>query len=213
MRTELQARLLTDAVSRSYFMPFLARTRSVSEAAVERGCALDAMHYRVRRFLAAGLLRVVGQRPRAGRPIKLYRSIAEALYIPFALTPYAEVEERIRHEVRHEDEHVVAQLARALRRGGLEGRRLYRQPDGEEMLEAAGSAGGAQDWHRVVRSLPPHQPVAERVSSEMVLTDAQAGELLAALADLQERFRAAGPSSHGRRRAYHLQFAVVPADP
>lgn len=209
VRTPLQARLLTDATSRAYFMPFLARTRSVAQAAGELGCALDAMYYRVRRFLAAGLLEVVGQRRRAGRPIKLYRSVADAFYIPFALTPFTEIEERVRHDVAAEDEAVVAALARALRDYGLEGRRLYRLPDGEDMMESAADAGEAREWRQVVRSWPAHRPVAERTSSELDLTDAEARELLLALFALQDRYRR-DRAGKGRRRRYHLQFALVP---
>jgi len=136
--------------------------------------------------------------------------VADAFYIPFALTPYAEIEERVRHDLASEDEGVVAALARAIRGHGLEGRRLYRLPDGEGMLESAGDAGDARDWRQVVRSWPAHQAVAERTSSEFELTDAEARELLMALFELQERYRTAHRGGGGRVRRYHLQFALVP---
>lgn len=213
VRTPVQARLLSDAASRAFFLPFLARTRSVSEAAREVGCPLDAMHYRVKRFLAAGLLTVVTQRPRAGRPIKLYRSVGDAFHIPFALTPYAELEERIRSDVMAEEERVIATLARALRESGLEGRRLYRSDDGEAMYVTTGQGEGALDWRAVVRAWPEHQRVTDRYSSDFELTDGEARELLLALHEVHERFRMLDRSDGRARRTYHVQFAVVPWEP
>lgn len=209
VRTALQARLLSDARSRAYFLPFLGRTRSVSQAAQEVGCALDAMHYRVRRFLAAGLLEVREVRRRAGRPIKLYRSVRDAFYIPFALTPYNELEERILADVIGEDERVVKALARALRAGGHEGRRLYRGADGQDMYESAADANVARDWRTVMATWPSNLPVSERVGMEFQLTDEQARRMLVEIYDVLERYRMM--EVEGRpRRTYHANVAVVP---
>jgi len=209
VRTPLQARLLSDARSRAYFLPFLGRTRSVSEAAQELGCALDAMHYRVRRFLAAGLLEIRGERRRAGRPIKLYRSASDAFYIPFTLTPYAELEERILADMIRDDERVVKALARALRVGGAEGRRLYRDADGQDMYESASDARAGRDWHSVMASWPANRPVAERVGMELRLTDDEARHMLIELYEvLQRRLRI--EADGGPRRSYHADIAVVP---
>ncbi len=209
VRTPLQARLLSDATSRAYFLPFLGRTRSVSQAAQEVGCALDAMHYRVRRFLAAGLLEIQGERPRAGRPIKLYRSVSDSFYIPFALTPYSEVEERILDDMKGEDERVVKALARALRAGGAEGRRLYRRADGQDMYESASDAGAGRDWRTVMGAWPANLPVSERVGMEFALTDGEARRMLIELYELLERYRTLERDERPRR-IYHAQVAVVP---
>jgi hypothetical protein len=209
VRTPLQARLLSDATSRAYFLPFLGRTRSVSAAAREVGCALDAMHYRVRRFLAAGLLEVQGERPRAGRPIKLYRSVSDAFYIPFALTPYSELEERILADVIREDERVVKGLARALRAGGVEGRRLHRGADGQDMYESASDAGAGRDWRAVMTAWPPGRPVTERVGMEFALSDEEARRMLIELFEVLERYRTLVRDERPRR-TYHAQVTVVP---
>jgi hypothetical protein len=209
VRTPLQARLLSDARSRGYFLPFLGRTRSVSEAADEVGCALDAMHYRVRRFLAAGLLEVRGERRRAGRPIKLYRSVRDAFYIPFTLTPYAELEERVLADMIREDERVVRALARALRAGGVEGRRLYRDARGQDMYESASEAGAARDWQAVMAAWPADRPVTERASMELQLTDEEARRMLVDLYTILERHLTV-PADGRSRRTYHAQVGVVP---
>lgn len=89
------AALLTDPVARRFYEPFLARTLSVSAAAQEVGCSLDAMLYRVRVFVRAGLLRVAEERPRKGRAIKLYQTVFPAYFVPHRVTPFTTVEDRL----------------------------------------------------------------------------------------------------------------------
>ena len=90
-----QAELLTAPDSKRYFAPFLAQGRTVTEAAQIVGCALNTMLYRVKGMLGAGLIEVVERRPRAGRTVKVYRSVHDAYFVPFAATPYATLEERV----------------------------------------------------------------------------------------------------------------------
>lgn len=80
------AELLTDPVLQRYFAPFIARECTVAQAAGELGLTTNSLLYRVRRFQAAGLLKVVRETPRAGRAVKVYRSVADTFYVPFALT-------------------------------------------------------------------------------------------------------------------------------
>ncbi len=91
----LQARLLTHPVSKEFFKPFLARERTVSQTAAELGRSVSATLYRVKTFLRAGLLYVAREEKRSGRPIKHYRSVADAFLIPSETTPYAGLEERL----------------------------------------------------------------------------------------------------------------------
>ncbi len=64
----------------------MARECTVAKAAKELGLATNSLLYRVKRFQAAGLLEVVREEKRAGRAVKVYRSAADAFYVPFALT-------------------------------------------------------------------------------------------------------------------------------
>jgi hypothetical protein len=82
-----------DASTRDVFGCFLGRTRSVREAADALGRDLDAVLYRVRRLLAVGLLEVAAVQARAGRPIKRYRAVHDAWFVPFEALPYADLEE------------------------------------------------------------------------------------------------------------------------
>ena len=80
------AELLTDPLKQRYLEPFLARDCTVAQAARELGVTANSLLYRVKLLQAAGLLRVVREVPRAGRTLKVYRSVADAFYVPFALT-------------------------------------------------------------------------------------------------------------------------------
>ena len=82
-----------DAATRDVFGCFLGRTRSVREAADALGRDLDAVLYRVRRLHAVGLLEVAAVQARAGRPIKRYRAVHDAWFVPFEALPYADLEE------------------------------------------------------------------------------------------------------------------------
>ena len=80
------AALLADVSLQRYLEPFLARECTVAGAAKELRVTTNSLLYRVKRFQAAGLLRVVREERRAGRAVKVYRSVADAFYVPFALT-------------------------------------------------------------------------------------------------------------------------------
>jgi hypothetical protein len=99
-------RFLADPKARHFLEPFLGRERSASEVAVELGVAVNSVLYRVQRMRALGLLEVVRVEPRRGRPIKHYRTVADAFLIPFSSTTAATLEalytqtfENLRHQL------------------------------------------------------------------------------------------------------------------
>jgi DNA-binding transcriptional ArsR family regulator len=60
------------------------RERSLTELAQELGQPLPKLHYHVGRLTACGLLRQERVEPRAGRPIRYYRAVAESFLISLA---------------------------------------------------------------------------------------------------------------------------------
>lgn len=72
--------------------PFIGRERSVSQAAKELGVAVDALSYRIRRFVTLGLLTLVREEPRRGRAIEIYRGSA-CYRLPLAALPAANLHE------------------------------------------------------------------------------------------------------------------------
>lgn len=110
-----QARLLTEPVSKEFFKPFLAHERSAAEAAEMLKAGLNTTLYRIKTLLRAGLLEVTRERPRKGRAVKLYRSVHDAYFVPFHVTPYATLEERLWVQARPIFADLVGAYAAALR--------------------------------------------------------------------------------------------------
>lgn len=139
-----QARLLTDDDVLRFFRPFLARDASASDAAAEAEVSLDRMLYRIRTFVDAGLLRVVRRRPRAGRPIKIYRSSHDAYLVPYAATPFATLQELLRQRFEATAHHLADLLAahETARDRPWDGFRLYRGDDGETWVVGSDVALG-----------------------------------------------------------------------
>ncbi len=211
---ERQAKLLSDAESFRYFKPFIARDRTVSQAAEEVGCNLDTMLYRVKTFLEAGLLRVDRLEPRAGRPIKHYRSLADAYLIPHSATPYADVEERLRAQMRAGHDVLVRGTAKVLRDRSQEGRRVYRRQDtGEVWQESAGDAVHEFDFLDP-ESLRTHfetyqGPVAEAFRDELFLTNEEAKAFLLELYALWFRYQGRQGET---RQPYYFSLGFVPLE-
>lgn len=121
-----QARFLTDPAKKRFFVPFLARERRVAEAAAEAGCSVNRMLYQVRTLVDAGLLQVVREEPRAGRAVRVYRSVYDAYFVPFSATPYDTLEQRISVQGDPIWRGLVTAYAKALRRSQRHGHLLRR---------------------------------------------------------------------------------------
>jgi len=141
-----QARILTSPRALRLFRPFLARERTVSEVARETGADLSAVLYRVRTYLAAGLLEVVRETLRPGRAVKAYRSVHDAYFVPYDVTPFATLEERMLEQMLPGIKDRVRAQARLLQRSGLWGQSLYRDEAGEVWISSAEGATRSDDW-------------------------------------------------------------------
>ena len=80
------AHALTEFRTVQLLEPFMKRDLSLGEAAKELGVKLPLLLYHVNKFLAFGLLEVARTEPRAGRPVKYYRSTATTFFVPYQLT-------------------------------------------------------------------------------------------------------------------------------
>lgn len=197
-----QARILSDRVSLRFFRPFIAKERSASEVADELGVALDTVLYRIRTFRRAGLLQVARLEPRAGRPIKHYRSVHDAYIIPFELTPHANLEETLHLYFRECAEIVAPPLAQSMRQVGREGRVLYRNADDGEVWQSSANS------LEVLSNDANLSALGDFMDDRLELTDAEARELLGELRGVWQQFRnKKGPSE--TRKTYFFQFLVV----
>lgn len=68
---------------------------SVSTLAATLGRPLNAVHHRVRRLVAAGLVVETRREARRGRPIGHYRASSGAYFVPYARTPLRSHEEMV----------------------------------------------------------------------------------------------------------------------
>lgn len=143
--TDLAAvRLLMRGQARRVLGAFLERENSVSLAARELELDLRAVHRHVLALLNAGLLRLVREEKRAGRPVKVYTAVAPAFFVPFSATEAAGVADLSADRMARFDD----LFDRASRRkfealyheqsGGREwGLRLYRGPEGQVSTDTA----------------------------------------------------------------------------
>lgn len=209
-----QAKLLSNAEGFRYFEPFLAQVCTVSQAALEVGCNLDTMFYRVKTFLEAGLLQVAHLEKRAGRPVKHYRSAHNAYFIPHSATPYADVEERLRSQMQAGHETLVRGTAKVLRHRAQEGRRVYRRQDtGEVWQESAGDVMHEFDFldpQSLKSYLETYRgPVAEAFGDRLALTDEEAKAFLLELYALWFRYQGKGAEA---RQPYYFSLGLVPLE-
>lgn len=86
VRSKEAAAVFADGRRRLVFE--LARgERSLKELSDVTGMSLPLLTYHVRRLVALGLAREQRKAPRAGRPVRLYRAVAAAFFVPAALAP------------------------------------------------------------------------------------------------------------------------------
>ena len=190
-----QAHLLTDPKSKAFFKPFLARERSTSQAAQVLGCPLTTMHYRVRQFLAAGLLELTREEKRKGRAVKLYRSTHDAYFIPFRVTPYATLEERLATQAAPLFANLLRAYADALRQSERYGHHLFR----------SGDAFCTSDL------LPKLTPAGLPVTYADMMTTLSKEDALGLNADMQNLLKRKGKSKEeGDGAQYLLMVALLP---
>ena len=213
-----QARLLSDPESFRFFEPFVACELSATAAAEEVGCTLDTMLYRIKTFLKVGLLEVSRLEKRTGRPIKHYRSVHDAYFIPFDVTPYAELEERMREHHRAQEAVILPATAKLLRDSGLEGYEFYRHgKSGKVWGNAASRTGELSDTLKLFFN--PHDaqlaasyrgPIGGDFNSTLHLTDAEAKALMLKLYELRNDAKTQQAASG--TKPYFLSVTFLPLE-
>ena len=130
--TKEAARALTEGTGWRYLEPFVGQEVSVSKAAKALHVSPNALLYHVKRFLRLGLLTVIREEKRAGKPIKYYRTKADTLFVPFTLTS-AETIEALFLSLEHEWQAKFLHCAAEVMKGSEAnlGVRIWRLPTGE----------------------------------------------------------------------------------
>lgn len=132
------AEALTDPTTLRHLAPFLGRTLSVTEAARESGEKPNTTLKRVQRFVEMGLLEVVGTRKRAGRDVKLYRTVADVFFVPFEATHAESLEAALAERDAYWEAMLRRNVVRARsERLGTWGTRFYRDVRGRLQVQTA----------------------------------------------------------------------------
>jgi DNA-binding transcriptional ArsR family regulator len=77
-----QAEALENPLRARLLMACVAQERSLTDLQRLTGETLPKLHYHVARLLGAGLLRMSREQARGGRPIRLFRAVAESFLVP-----------------------------------------------------------------------------------------------------------------------------------
>jgi hypothetical protein len=210
-----QARLLSDPESFEFFKPFIAQDCTVSRAAKEVSCKVDTMLYRVKTFVEAGLLKIVATENRRGRPSKVYRSSADAYFVPFAVTPFEDIEAAIKSQHQEALDIVAHHMARVVQSSGRDGRHIFRDQRGEVSWVSGATADDAvlnlDDLSELSRNIyATERMIGESASDELELSDDEAKELILEFYKLWRGYKNKKPSK-GKKK-YFLQFSFVPID-
>lgn len=182
------ADLLMDPVTLRQLEPFLGREATVGEAAELLGERPNTVLKRVQRFVELGLLRIVRERPRAGRAIKVYRAAADVFFVPFETTSAESFEAALAERERYWEEQLRRHVVRARREAFPNwGTRIYRDAAGRLQIQMA------TDPERNTDPLAPDSPPALSAWRDRVYLDyADAKALQRELFELLLRYQRKG---------------------
>ena len=201
IRDSALADLLTNPAILKQLEPFLGQESSIGEAARLTGTKPNSMLARVNRWEKLGLLGVTRVKRRSGKPIRYYRTTADAWFIPFDTTSAESLEaglgerdsyweDRLRHSVVTAREQQV----------GTWGTRVYRDPRGRLQFQMAVSP--ERNW----TSLSADQPAVLAAWRDGLYLDFDdAKQLQRELFDLLLRYQ----GKNGAQR-YLLRLGLAP---
>jgi DNA-binding transcriptional ArsR family regulator len=195
------AAFLNDTTKNRFVAPFIAKERSLSEAAKIVGVKLNTMTYWINKLLEMKLIQQTRSEPRKGSSVRYYRSIADEIIVPVDLIPKESYEAVLLEQLQPLFEHLIhANVHSALRQhpGGWN-LHFSCRPDGVVWREDKPDLPGGR------RALPLpalndwYQPI---------LTKEAAKNLERELIELLERYQSYPAEKHSKRYIAHI--ALVP---
>lgn len=205
------ARALSDAASLRFLEPFLARERSVAQAAEEIGASMSSVLYRVRQFLRLGLLEQTRVRPRKGRAIRSYRTVADGFFVPFQHTAVSSQESLAAHAFRQSRERLDRSVGRAWTQAFGEqhslGIQIFRRPEGRFSQNIAPDPMQPAGARALGPLLEPDSPAVWDSWGAIRLRQEDAKALQQELASLLQRYREAPP---GKGQVHLVHLAIAP---
>lgn len=111
--------MLLNPTYRSMIKCLMTRPYTLSELVAELELPMDKVYYRMKRLEEPGLVKVVRQQTRPGKPLKYYAMTAQQYELPFANTPNATLDELVLGQMLERQEvfrsHLMDNLAKYLR--------------------------------------------------------------------------------------------------
>ena len=200
--TEAAARALTEGTRWRYLEPFVAREASVGAAAKVLHISPNSLLYHVKKFLDLGLLVVVREEKRTGKPVKYYRTKADTLFVPFSLTSAETVEAFLLPLEREWQEKFLRYTANAMQGDEADlGVRIWRLPTGEVINKPSLAPPTPFD-----ASLFERWPVFIAWSDSLYLDEGDVEALRRDLIQLFERYS----ECKGKRR-HLIRLGLVPS--
>jgi len=205
------AALVVDDTSRRYLEPLLAQALRASQLAQLLSVHHSSVLYRMRQFVAHGLVAVERVERRAGRPMTYYRAAAAGYFVPFAATPFESQDtiasgafRRLQRVLERSIAVAWTEAAGELRPLGLH---LYAGSHGVSFDLAPENRGGHPRAF-FASLLDEPSPAVWDSLSRVTLTRERAKELQRDLARLLERYRDA--SDGAPQREYLVRLAMAP---
>ncbi len=205
------ARALTDARTVQLLEPFMKRDVTLNEAAKELGIKLPLLLYYVNKFLAFGLLKVTRTEPRAGRPVKYYRSTAKTFFVPYQLTSSETLAHLLAELIAPTEKHFHREAARTLQMLEPDWGLNISAHTEEGITYALAPQTAAYASDAVGRMLEPDSPALLVNDGTFELDFETAKALQKDLADLFSRYKQRQKSG-GQHYAYRLGLTPIHDD-
>lgn len=167
------------------------------------------MHYRVGTFLGAGLLKLVREEKRAGRPVKTYRSVADAFFVLFQFTAHATQQEIWLAHTAPVARRIAQSMAEQHLTRERAGQGIFR--DDRDNLVSLGGRELAEDAEIVFHPDAAHRPLGTDRFGNIFLTEDEAWALERELNDLFSRYLKLWYSDAQERREHLFLYAFAPA--
>jgi hypothetical protein len=205
------ATFVTSPVSSRFFTPFLGRERTVASVAHDIGVSIGAVTYRMRQMIDLGLIVCTRIQTRAGRPIRHYRSAADAVFAPLELTSLDSVRHLFSSGRTDTQDALDTSIETAWLQIGRDhdwGTHLYRpKPDAPVNRDfvPASLATSEAFWEATLR---PNAPAVWDQYAEIRLTHRHAKRFQRELAELVRKYGSS--PSDPRSRPYLVHLALAP---
>ena len=198
---EYAATLLMNPKTRRLLTPFVGAEKSIKEASQELDIKVASYYPYVKKFEENGLLEVGQTLPRAGKAVKLYRSVADEFFVPHTAAPvmaYYEKLESTNQKILWQA--ILKSVMENTAEASTWGMRIYKHPD--IGLSAMGAWSMGEPWDLTENAGPIFLPYWRNLSLSRERAQAMQKELLGVL----ERYTQEqdGPD------AYFLRIAMAP---